>query len=94
VIEANPSGRPGPMAKPVVCWCKVLSYSASSLQLAIALQHTPTGIANSEAVGGQGGPAPKEIAPGHSLGAVAEPSSGGAAWSQIVHIESDSGRGR
>jgi hypothetical protein len=53
----------------------------SGLQLAIALQHIPTGIADSEAVGGQGGPAPKEIAPGDSLGAVAEPSGGGAARS-------------
>jgi hypothetical protein len=64
------------------------------LQLAIALEHIPTGITDPEAVGGQGGPAPNKVCPGHALRAVAESSGGGAARRQIVRIKSDSARGR
>ena len=63
------------------------------LQLAIALQNIPAGIADSKAVRGQGGPAPNEVAPGHSLGMVTEPGGGGAAGSQSVQIDGFRGCG-
>jgi hypothetical protein len=72
----------------------LLQLARSGLQLAIASQDIPAGITDAEVVRGQGGTAPNEIAPSHSLGVVAEPGGGGAAWSQSVQIDGCRGRGR
>jgi hypothetical protein len=71
-----------------------VAIGAERLQLAIASEDIPAGVADAEAVRGQDGTAPNEIAPSHSLGVVAEPGGGGAAWSQSVQIDGCRGRGR
>jgi hypothetical protein len=72
----------------------LLQLARSGLQLAIASQDIPAGISDAEAVRGQSGTAPNEIAPSHSLGVVAKPGGGRAAWSQSVQIDGCRGRGR
>jgi hypothetical protein len=62
--------------------------------LAVPLEDIAAAVANPETVGCKRSAAAKEMAPVHSAGAVAEPSGGGSARSEILQIDGLRDRGR